>query len=116
MEVNDGSAIAECPGTLYRLDDGAWRGQGWSNASEGRLMRSLPASYRRDEDMHAARPDTAHLPARWWRHVVARAAHEVQGVVITTEPEAPKRTNSRRGDGGTRARVRRHSKGTSTPI
>lgn len=39
---------------------------------------------RRDEDMHASRPDTAHLPARWWRHVVARAAHEVPGVEIVT--------------------------------
>lgn len=39
-------------------------------------------TYRRDEDMHAARPDTAHLPARWWRHVVARAAHDVRGVHI----------------------------------
>lgn len=38
--------------------------------------------YRRDEDMHTARPDTAHLPARWWRHVVARACHEVPGVEI----------------------------------
>ena len=40
--------------------------------------------YRRDEDMHAARPDTAHLPARWWRHVVARACHEVPGVIIAS--------------------------------
>lgn len=40
--------------------------------------------YRRDEDMHAERPDMAHLPARWWRHVVARAAHEVPGVEIVT--------------------------------
>ncbi|EHI13154.1 hypothetical protein [Mycolicibacterium thermoresistibile] len=42
------------------------------------------AVYRRDEDMHASRPDTGHLPARWWRHVVARAAHEVPGVEIVT--------------------------------
>lgn len=42
--------------------------------------------YRRDEDMHAARPDIAHLPARWWRHVVARTAQEVPGLVITTGP------------------------------
>lgn len=40
--------------------------------------------YRRDEDMWAARPDTAHLPARWWRHVVARACEEVPGVVIVS--------------------------------
>lgn len=38
--------------------------------------------YRTDEQMHAARPDTRHLGARWWRHVVARAAHEVPGVEI----------------------------------
>lgn len=41
--------------------------------------------YRRDEDMWAARPDTAHLPARWWRHVVARACEEVPGVVIVSD-------------------------------
>ncbi|MCB1290776.1 MAG: DUF1870 family protein [Mycobacterium sp.] len=41
--------------------------------------------YRRDEDMHAARPDTAHLPARWWRHVVARACEEIPGVVIVSD-------------------------------
>ncbi|ROR97772.1 uncharacterized protein DUF1870 [Salana multivorans] len=38
--------------------------------------------YRTDREMHAARPDTAHLTARWWRHVVARAAHEIPGLVI----------------------------------
>lgn len=38
--------------------------------------------YRSDADMHAARPDMAHLPARWWRHVVARACQEVPGVEI----------------------------------
>ncbi|MEB3052132.1 DUF1870 family protein [Mycolicibacter sp. MYC123] len=42
--------------------------------------------YRHDEDMHTAQPDTAHLPARWWRHVVARACHEVPGVEILTAP------------------------------
>ena len=41
--------------------------------------------YRTDEQMHAARPDTAHLPARWWRHVVYRAVEQVPGVVITSE-------------------------------
>lgn len=41
------------------------------------------AVYRRDEDMHAARPEFTGLPARWWRHVVARAAQEVPGVEIT---------------------------------
>jgi len=45
---------------------------------------TVVAVYRRDEDMHADRPDTAHLPARWWRHVVARAVHEVPGVEIVT--------------------------------
>lgn len=43
--------------------------------------------YRTDADLHAARPDTAHLTARWWRHVVARAVHEVPGVVIGTASE-----------------------------
>jgi transcriptional regulator with XRE-family HTH domain len=43
--------------------------------------------YRTDADMHAARPDTAHLPARWWRHVVARAAEQVPGVAIGTRTE-----------------------------
>lgn len=42
--------------------------------------------YRSDVDMHAARPDCGHLPARWWRMVVARAVQEVPGVVITTGP------------------------------
>ena len=36
----------------------------------------------RYEDMHAERPDTAYLPARWWRHVVARACEEIPGVGI----------------------------------
>lgn len=43
--------------------------------------------YRSDEAMHAARPDTTHLTARWWRHVVARACAEVPGVVIGTRDE-----------------------------
>ncbi|MHA7134185.1 hypothetical protein [Oerskovia turbata] len=43
--------------------------------------------YRTDADMHAERPDLAHLPARWWRHVVARAVHEVPGVAIGTLTE-----------------------------
>lgn len=43
--------------------------------------------YRTDAEMHQARPDTAHLTARWWRHVVARAAHEVPGVEIGTAEE-----------------------------
>lgn len=44
------------------------------------------AVYRTDEQMHAARPDLAHLPARWWRHVAYRAADFVPGVVIVTAP------------------------------
>lgn len=40
--------------------------------------------YRTDADMHAARPDVTHLPARWWRHIVMRACHEVPGVQIIT--------------------------------
>lgn len=38
--------------------------------------------WRRDEDMWAARPEFAAWPARWWRHVVMRAAAEVGGVRI----------------------------------
>lgn len=46
------------------------------------------ALYRTDADMHFDRPDTSHLPARWWRMVVARACHEVPGVqIVTAEPE-----------------------------
>jgi DNA-binding XRE family transcriptional regulator len=44
--------------------------------------------YRTDADMHAARPDLAHLPARWWRHVVMRACERVDGVEIVTAPRA----------------------------
>lgn len=40
--------------------------------------------YARDEDLYAARPDMQHLTARWWRHVVARAAHEIPGIQIMT--------------------------------
>jgi transcriptional regulator with XRE-family HTH domain len=40
--------------------------------------------YRTDAQMHAARPDTSHLPARWWRHVVMRACEQVPGVEITS--------------------------------
>lgn len=43
--------------------------------------------YRTDDGLHAARPETAHLTARWWRHVVARAATEVPGVAIGTRDE-----------------------------
>ncbi|MHB1063572.1 MAG: Aca2/YdiL-like domain-containing protein [Georgenia sp.] len=45
------------------------------------------AVYRTDEDLAGARPDAAHLGARWWRHVVARAATEVPGVIIGTVSE-----------------------------
>jgi len=43
--------------------------------------------YRTDADLHSARPDAAHLTARWWRHVVARAAHEVPSLVIGTRAD-----------------------------
>lgn len=43
--------------------------------------------YRSDVDFAAARPDAAHLTARWWRHVVARAVTEVPGVAIGTRTE-----------------------------
>lgn len=60
-------------------------------AAVGELVAALTTSrdpvvrvYRSDEQMHAARPDIAHLPARWWRHVVARARQEVPGVEIVS--------------------------------
>lgn len=50
--------------------------------------------YLRDADMHAARPEVAHLSARWWRHVAARARREVPGVAIVTAARA-RRTRPR---------------------
>ena len=44
------------------------------------------AVYRTDAQMHAARPDLSHLPARWWRHVVYRAVDRVPGVAIVSAP------------------------------
>ena len=41
--------------------------------------------YRSDADMWAARPEMKPWPARWWRHVVMRAATEVPGVEIDYE-------------------------------
>lgn len=46
--------------------------------------------YRTDDELHTARPDMSHLPARWWRHVVARAIYDtpdVPGVAIGTRTE-----------------------------
>lgn len=43
--------------------------------------------YRTDEEMHAARADTAHLPESWWRQVAARAAHELPGLRIAHRDE-----------------------------
>lgn len=63
-------------------------------AAVGELVAALEdmrdpavAVYRTDADMHAARPDATHLTARWWRHVAARAAHEVPGLLIGTADE-----------------------------
>ena len=47
--------------------------------------------HRSDEEFRAAHPDRAYLPARWWRHVVARAVHEVPGVEIVGPEQAPER-------------------------
>ena len=38
--------------------------------------------YRTDEEMWQARPAFRPYPARWWRHVVARAAIEVPALMI----------------------------------
>lgn len=43
--------------------------------------------YRETDDIPADRPDVARFGARWWRHVVARACHEVPGVVVGTRSE-----------------------------
>ncbi len=40
--------------------------------------------YWSDAAMHRADPRTAHLPTRWWRHVVARACERVPGVEIVS--------------------------------
>ena len=50
--------------------------------------------YRTDAELWAARPDTRHLTARWWRHVVARAATEVPGVAIGTQAELTNDANT----------------------
>lgn len=39
--------------------------------------------YRTDEEMWGERPDSEPMPARWWRMVAARAAHEAPGLTIT---------------------------------
>jgi len=38
--------------------------------------------YRTDEDFAERHPETAHLGARWWRHVVARASYLVPGLRV----------------------------------
>ena len=50
--------------------------------------------YRTDAELWAARPDTRHLTARWWRHVVARAATEVPGIAIGTQAELTNDANT----------------------
>ena len=74
-----------------RIREEVERVEAMTAAAVGELVDALgdardPAVvvYRRDADMHTARPDAAHLPARWWRHVVARACHEVPGVAVTS--------------------------------
>lgn len=43
--------------------------------------------YRDDAELAADRPGAGHMPARWWRHVVARACEEVPGVRIGAREE-----------------------------
>lgn len=44
--------------------------------------------FRTDDDLHAHRPDMAHLTARWWRHVVVRACQQVDGVeIVSARPQ-----------------------------
>ena len=78
----------------YRVGDEVAVIENATAAAVDELVRALhdardPAVvvYRTDAELHAARPDTAHLTARWWRHVVARAAEDVPGVIIGTRAE-----------------------------
>lgn len=63
-------------------------------AHVGELVTSLnnmatPSAvvYGSDEELWEARPELRPLTARWWRHTVARAAHEVPGVEIVAPAE-----------------------------
>lgn len=83
----------------YRVREEVEKVEADTAAAVGELVAALqdaadPAVlvYPSDEAMHLARLGTEHLTARWWRHVVARAAGEVPGVVIrsaTKTGEAP---------------------------
>ena len=42
--------------------------------------------HRTDQEMWAERPELRPYPARWWRMVVARAAHEIPGLEIDYRP------------------------------
>lgn len=78
----------------YRVRDEVEQIEAYTATAVGELVDALRDArdvavrvYRTDEEMHADRPDAAHLPARWWRHVVMRACHEVDGVkIITVRP------------------------------
>lgn len=50
---------------------------------------AIIAVARTDEDFAAERPEQARegYTARWWRHVAARVAHEVPGLVIVAPDE-----------------------------
>jgi len=50
---------------------------------------AIIAVYRTNDDFARERPDLAAdgFTARWWRHVVARVAHEVPGLVIVSPDE-----------------------------
>ncbi|GAA4707524.1 hypothetical protein APR04_003814 [Promicromonospora umidemergens] len=57
--------------------------------------------YRDTEDMPADRPDVARFGAPWWRHVVARAVHDVPGVVVCYPDEVEGLPDDTRGLKGT---------------
>jgi DNA-binding XRE family transcriptional regulator len=53
------------------------------------LVRDLAADstvrvWRTDAELHEAKPYTAKWPARWWRHVAARATAQVPGATIVS--------------------------------
>jgi hypothetical protein len=50
--------------------------------------------YNTDAEFHAAHPQYARLPARWWRQLAAQAARLAPALVVAT-PEDLRRANSR---------------------
>lgn len=80
----------------YRVRDEVERIERFTANAVDQLVRALgdardPAVvvYRHDRELAEIRPELAAYTARWWRHVVARAVHEVPGVEIFFPDEVP---------------------------